>query len=309
MVGFIASRLTGVPLIATVHGWTRRNTLVRSLEICDKILLKHIEKVVIVSWNLLPEMDHISSKKIVTILNGVALEDRTCEGSSEFLRGPDTPSKAALTVGVFARLSPEKGHHYLLRTCALISHQFPGLRVLVVGDGPLEPKLRKLAVELGIPEKVIFTGFQEDATRIMRNVDVVVVPSLREASPLQVIEALFLNKAIISTDVGDIPRIAGGCKNVHIVPRGSTEALRLAMVDLFHKKLKGESLTSNGRSRVEEKFSAARMAEEYAAVYGSVSENISKPLVFESNCGVCHRAVESSEGAPQGGELSNRDAP
>jgi len=274
LLGFIASRITGIPNIANVHGWTRRNIVVRALEIWDRILLGHCNKVITVSRSLQLEIGHVPREKIVTIWNAIALEDPPCGDSCEPLSFAQ--EEGSLAVGAFTRLSPEKGHSYFLRACAVMPDEFRQLRILLVGDGPLKSELQKLAAKLGIAEKVIFTGFRDDAIRIMKSVDVVVVPSLREACPRQVLEALSLNKAIISTDVGDVTKIAGGCRNVHIVPKASVEALRMAMVDLLGKKLKGESLSSNGRDRVEEKFSAPRMAREYAATYRSICESPGK---------------------------------
>jgi len=276
LVGFIISRLTGLPLVTTMHGYTRRNVMLRSAEICDKILLKlFFDKVVVVSRSSLADMRHVHPEKVVTILSIAAMDDTSCRSSGEIMDDQFLPRTDSLTVGVFGRLSPEKGFDLFLRAFALLHREFPTLRALVVGDGPLAAKLRKLAAELEIAEKVIFTGFREDARSIMKGVDVVVVPSLRESYCLAVQEALLLNKAVVAADVGDISMIARGCENVQVVAAGSIEALKYAMAALLARKLKGEPLISNGRRKIEERSSAQRMVQEHARLYTSMLSNIS----------------------------------
>src|SRR5439155_25432685 len=89
------------------------------------------------------------------------------------------------TVGV---MRPEKALDILVRAAALLAPQFPGLRVLVAGDGAERQRLERLVQELGVGETVSFLGFRRDIPDVLAALDVAVCCSDFEASPLSVME-------------------------------------------------------------------------------------------------------------------------
>jgi glycosyltransferase involved in cell wall biosynthesis len=100
---------------------------------------------------------------------------------------PDRPA-GALTVLTVARLHPIKNIEHLLRAWALV--RWRPRRLWIVGDGVQMESLRALAGELGIADSVVFFGAQLDVRGLLRAADVFVLPSLYEACPLALLEAM-----------------------------------------------------------------------------------------------------------------------
>jgi glycosyltransferase involved in cell wall biosynthesis len=115
-----------------------------------------------------------------------------------------------------------KGVDILLE--ALAAHQavFPG-RALIVGSGPDEASLKRLARRLGLNSRVAFVGAQSARTAFAR-ARCVVVPSRAESFPYIVLEAAAAQMPMIVTDVGGIPEIVDGV-GMPLIPPGNVEAL------------------------------------------------------------------------------------
>ena len=108
---------------------------------------------------------------------------------------------------VVARQEPEKGTDVLLRALPALALQLPKVGLLVVGVGQdLEPNQR-LAVELGVAERVHFIGLVPNAAPQMAAADMVVLPSRREGLPIVALEALSLARPVVATRVGGTPSV------------------------------------------------------------------------------------------------------
>jgi glycosyltransferase involved in cell wall biosynthesis len=93
-------------------------------------------------------------------------------------------------VGVAARLQPEKGVRDFLEAAAHVLQVVPHAHFLVIGDGPLRRDLQAYAAKLSLQERVHFLGFRMDARALVGVMDVLVVPSLTEGTPLVTLEAM-----------------------------------------------------------------------------------------------------------------------
>ena len=104
----------------------------------------------------------------------------------------------AFVVGIVGRLSPQKGHEYLFEAAARLTPEIPELRLLVVGKGHLERRLRRLAGTLGIADRISFVGYHEDMATPYAAMDVFCMPSLFEGLPLALLEALICEKVAVA---------------------------------------------------------------------------------------------------------------
>lgn len=136
--------------------------------------------------------------------------------------------KIILFVG---RLVKVKGVDVLLRAFAQLGRSDAVL--VVVGDGPERQNLEKLALSLGISDRVIFTGWRDDASKLVSIADVFVLPSLSEGLPQALLEALAHGVPCI---VSDIPQLRG--LPVRYFESGSVSSLKsaLAAVMQFNKE-------------------------------------------------------------------------
>ncbi|HVZ06461.1 glycosyltransferase [Rhodopila sp.] len=133
-------------------------------------------------------------------------------------------------IGTIAALREEKNIARLLRAFALATRG-PPARLVIVGDGPERAALTALAAQLGIAERVEFTGHQADTPAFYRRFDIFALSSDTEQMPLSVIEAMASGLPVVSTDVGDV-RMMVAERNVPLVTRLDDAALASALAAL-----------------------------------------------------------------------------
>src|SRR5207244_6547565 len=116
-----------------------------------------------------------------------------------------TPAEVALP-GRMARLEQEKGPPYLIESLPAILRVAPDAWLLIVGEGPLFAALASCARSLPAParDRIVFTGRREDMTAITAEIDVAVLPSLREAQGISILEAMARGRPVVASAVGGI---------------------------------------------------------------------------------------------------------
>lgn len=95
----------------------------------------------------------------------------------------------ALTLGHVGRFAPQKNHDFLMDVFAAVREREPGARLLLVGEGPLEPRIREKARLLGLDDSVVFLGVRTDVNELLQAMDVFILPSLYEGLSLSAVEA------------------------------------------------------------------------------------------------------------------------
>ena len=136
------------------------------------------------------------------------------------------------------RLSQEKAIDLLLRALPLVRAVFPGVRLTIVGQGPLEAALKDQASQLGLGACVRFAGFQSNPYPFLRHAQALVLPSRYEGLPNAVLEALALGTFAVATDcTGAMREIAGTTRRLRIAAEHTPECLASAIQ---------ESLVENG---------------------------------------------------------------
>jgi glycosyltransferase involved in cell wall biosynthesis len=136
-------------------------------------------------------------------------------------------------VGTVTVLRPEKALDVLLEATARLRVREPRVRLLVAGDGPSRPALEALAQRLALGEAVDFLGERRDVPDVLRALDVTVICSDFEGSPLALLEYMAAGKAIVATSVGGIPGIIEDDVHGLLVPPQDAEALAHAIARLL----------------------------------------------------------------------------
>ena len=114
-------------------------------------------------------------------------------------------------IGIVGRLCEVKNHSMFLKAAAefIKDQSSRRIRFIVIGDGHLRAELEQLSAELGISGRVIFTGFRKDAASLYAALDLVVLTSLNEGTPMTLIEAMCAGRPVVATEVGGIVDIMG----------------------------------------------------------------------------------------------------
>lgn len=182
-------------------------------------------------------------------------------------------------IGAAGRLCEVKNFPLLLQAFAQASGENPDFqgRLAIVGDGHLRPELEKTASDLGISQKVIFTGFRSDLNTIYPELDVAALSSLNEGTPLTLIEAMSYGRAVVMTEVGGYADILG--KSVRVSDRftiwengvsvASSDVKGYANALLFlaaNARLRQE-MGERARRYVRQKFSQSRLIRNMADLY------------------------------------------
>jgi glycosyltransferase involved in cell wall biosynthesis len=176
----------------------------------------------------------------------------------EFAFPPNTP-----VVGIVAALRPEKHHELFLQSAALIRRRRPRARFLIVGDGPLRPRLESLARELQLADAVHFLGVRPDVPELLALLDVLVLTSRMEANPVSILEAMATEKPVVATRVGSIPETVLDGQTGYLVPPGDAEQIADRVVELLSAPDRAEAMGRAGREHVITAWSVDRMVTGY----------------------------------------------
>ena len=170
-------------------------------------------------------------------------------------------------IGWVGRLQYYKGVDVLIRAAPLLKARWPGLRIVLIGAGPDEAKLRKLAEAEGVAGTVVFAGYRSDARRLMRAFDILALPSRYEAQPYALLEAMACGKPAVAARVGGLASALTDGVTGLFFPSENVPALADALGRLLGDRPLREAMGKAARKRAEADFSQAAMLEKTAALY------------------------------------------
>ncbi|MFA4991125.1 MAG: glycosyltransferase [Candidatus Omnitrophota bacterium] len=153
-------------------------------------------------------------------------------------------------VGTVSRLSPEKGIDFLIDAFSGLSKKMDA-RLVIAGDGPERLRLEKMAIESGVRDKVLFTGWAEDPFSCLAGMDIFVLPSLWEGFPNVILEAMACGVPVIASDCsGGIREVIKNGVNGVLVKPASPPALTEAMRALLDDPVKRSGIIEEAAKTV-----------------------------------------------------------
>jgi glycosyltransferase involved in cell wall biosynthesis len=201
------------------------------------------------------------------IYNGVDLDRYDNQEPCCTLRDEYGIEPGSQIVGVVARLEPEKGHPTLLEAWSRVLHAVPDAYLLVVGEGSQRDALEKLAGELRIAHRVVFTGRRDDVPAVTAALDVAVLPSYREAQGLSVLEAMALSRPVVASNVGGIPEMIDDGGSGLLVPPHHPDTLAAAISRLLADHAFADTIGRQGRHAAHDRFCIEQMVHAIEAIY------------------------------------------
>ena len=236
----------------------------------DRLLGTLARAIIVNSRAVGKRFSSVSSAKVRCIHNGVDLTRFSPRCPPHTLRAALSLPQGVPVVGSIGRFVAFKGYGYLLEAAHLIQQSRPDVCWILVGDGELRAELEAQAHDLGLHERVRFTGWREDVPDILALCDVFVLPSVGEHFGRVLIEAMAMAKPVVATDAGGVPEIVIHGETGLLVPPGQPKALADAALTLLSDPAGAARLGLAGRQRAEEFFSLSRHIEAVEAIYAEL---------------------------------------
>jgi len=204
----------------------------------------------------------VPASRIEVIANGIDAHRFAARASYR-------PISTVLTV---ANLRAEKAHEVLLQAAATLLGTHPHLRFLIAGDGPRRTTLQALADALGISDRVVFLGHQEDIPSLLAQADAFVLPSRSEAFPNGAIEAMAAGLPVVASAVGGLLDLIEPGRTGLLVPPDDVRALTEAIGGLVSAPARAAALGAAARDEVVRRYSFERMVRSFEDLYFSQLE-------------------------------------
>jgi len=280
-LGRLAARLAGVPLVVhTFHGHVLhgyygavKNELLRRVE---QSLAWVTDRLVTVSEQVKSDLIGFGiakADKISVIPLGFDLNPflNSHSQKGEFREEMGLSNEHKL-IGIVGRLFPIKNHAIFLDGAARIAAREPAARFVIVGDGVLRPTLENRMRDLGIADRVLFTGWRRDLPRICADLNVLVVSSDNEGTPVSAIEAMASGCPVVATRVGGLPDLIEDQKTGRLVPPRDVDALASAIIELLYNPETVQQLSQNAKDAVRERFTVQRLVDDMDHLYSELLE-------------------------------------
>lgn len=208
----------------------------------------------------------VDRQRLSVIPNGID-PDRVPSGGGDRVRDElGIPPESPL-VAVIGRLVPDKRHAMALEAFAVLREALPTARMVVVGAGGLEGRLRAMSRELGLAESVIFAGHREDVPAVLDAAQALLVSSSREGMPHVILEAMVAGTPVVATRVAGIPEMIEDEKHGLLIPPGSAAAAAEGLRRVLENGELGRELATRAGQRVRQEFRLSEMTDRFEDLF------------------------------------------
>ncbi|MGD0712612.1 MAG: glycosyltransferase family 4 protein [Gaiellaceae bacterium] len=282
-VGRVAALLAGdarPPIVVhTFHGHVLRGYFNRVTTIGFRVLEHVLARVTTALVAVSPEVrdDLVAlrvapASKFTVIRLGIELGERVGGGPEERreTRRLLGIAQDAFLVGWVGRMTAVKRTKDILRTLRALVDRDVDAYLLIVGDGPDRDALEQYAHQIGVAKRCLFLGYQEDVARFYDAIDVLLLPSVNEGTPVSVIEALAAGRPAVATRVGGVPDVVRDGVDGFLVDVGDVETLAERLAGLAADPELRARMGEEGRARVLERYAVERLVDDVDRLYRSL---------------------------------------
>jgi glycosyltransferase involved in cell wall biosynthesis len=258
--GRIAAFLARVPVIVT-HEHTLTPWKKWYHRILELILSRITDKIIciskIVALNRI-QAEKISTSKIVLIPIGIDMK------MLNFSKSVDD-----YTIGFIGRFVPAKNIPMLIEVYHHVQRKLPYVKLLLIGDGPMRSHIEKLIHLKRLNDKVVITGFVNSVEKYIEKISVLVLTSIREGTPVSVLEAMAAGIPPVTVQVGALPEIIKDGENGFLVRPYDIERMSDLIVKLLTDERLRSKLGMNAR-KTALKYDITKIADETVKLYESI---------------------------------------
>lgn len=258
----IAARLLGIPFVYRKEVDEPFRTGPYHRLIHDRICQTFIVASAATRKTLLDSAPWLDAGRIHVIPNGIDIE--------QFATAEPEPldlESGGCVFGFVGRFEERKGVYDLAKAWKEVAHQRPGDRLVLVGWGDGEPRLREMLD--GVPG-VVWLGPRDDVPALMKAFDVLVAPSHYEGFGLVLVEAMAAGRPVISTTASSMPEIVGPDERDRLVPPRDPTSLARAMFALAADPWQRDLIGQKNQARARERFTLDRMIDAHLERLGSI---------------------------------------
>jgi glycosyltransferase involved in cell wall biosynthesis len=214
------------------------------------------------------------ASKFVVVRLGIELEERVRNDPDVRLETRRQLGLAAdaFLVGWVGRMTAVKRTEDVLKALRLLVDAGVDAYVCLVGDGPDRDDLERAAQELGVVKRCLFLGYQNDVARFYDAIDVLLLPSANEGTPVSVIEALAARRPAVATRVGGVSDVLRDGVDGFLVEVDDPEALAARLAELAADPERRAEMGAAGRERVLTRYAVERLVDDVDRLYRSLLE-------------------------------------
>lgn len=280
-LGRAAARIAGVPIVIhTAHGFAfhenSSGAAIRTYAGIERMAAHWCDRITTVSdfhrdWAL--RLKIAPADKIVTVHNGIAPERLELTRDRSDARKELGCDENNILLGVVGRLAAQKGLESMLEVMPKIISERPETRLVIVGEGPVEGKLKNQCKRLGLCNYVVFTGFRSDIGDMLNACDIVLSPSLREGLSVSIMEAMAMGKPLVVTDISSNRELIEDGVSGLVVAPDSPEAIAAAIEIFIADSELSISMGNSAKKRFEANFTETIMKKKLWDLYENLIEN------------------------------------
>ncbi len=274
LYGRLAAWWTGASSVHTFHGihYASYSRTGRWLYLAIERQLSRLSRTIInVSASQSVEglgLRLFKAEQNAVVVNGIAPEEISQAMSESPVRRETLGLSADdIVLGCISRFDPIKRLDVLLAAFHRLVGRLPRATLLLVGAGTEEDRIRRLAFDMGLHERVIFTGFLENPARVYPVLDLYVSASQKEGLPLSLVEAMCSGLAVVATDVPGHRDVVTHGKTGLLVSPNDSAALADAIAELITDPVRRRAMGEAGRRRALEEFGIRLMVDATAAIF------------------------------------------
>lgn len=271
---FVIGRLIGLPVLSTCHLWFLQGHPPIKMRVMIKLellLYRFSPKVISVSQPIKSFLIDagVPPARIEIIPNGLRMEDYHVEDPSATMRikkelGINPGEKVVLNVG---RLTLQKAQRTILEAATILRDANQKFRFLIVGDGELRRELQEAIRDMQLARHVTLLGFRRDIGALLSLADLFVLTSLDEGMPMSLLEAVASRTPVITTAVGDIPKLIIHRKTGWIIPVQAPQALADGVAHLSAAQPEASALVARALDGLRDGYSSCTMFHQYQDIY------------------------------------------
>jgi glycosyltransferase involved in cell wall biosynthesis len=274
IIGIPAANVLRIPTISTCHGFIENDRKLSLYIRLDRFVSRFSNKIIAVSKDIQRNLTAhgIQSSRITVIPNAVdtEIDESSFSNSRHSVRKSFGFSDRDFVLGYAGRLSQEKGLIYLIEAVSIArKRDCPG-KLFIIGEGSQESELRVFSRKEGLEDHVVFAGFQSDVSQFFPAMELFVLPSLTEGTPMALLEAMAHGIPVIASEVGQIPEIIDSGKSGILVRPKDPEQIADAILFLHNNPSIREAIAKEGQKKVKSQFDVRKWVRQIENEYISL---------------------------------------